>query len=117
VKPDNSTGTEMADSVHRLGSAIEVEDETCLLHSDIDRKTNKGTAALDGSASDADGNRWGLSAYVTVKWKRTATGFGKCECGGNMVAKAPSHPKARARCSKCGREMFLSTWLHLSTNT
>ena len=97
-------------------SAIVVDNETCLIHSDIDRQTNKGTAALDGWASDADGNEWELSAYVTVKWKRLATGFGKCDCGGNMVAKAPNHPKARVRCDKCATEMFLSNWLRKSPN-
>lgn len=92
-------------------SAIVVDTETCLLHSDIDRETNKGTAALDGWAKDDDGNEWELSACVTVKWKRTATGFGKCDCGGSMVAKSPKHLKARVRCNKCGKEMFLSNWL------
>ena len=98
------------------GSAIVVENETCLLHSDIDRKTNKGTAALNGWASDADGNKWELSTYVVVKWNRRATGFGKCACGGNMVSKAPSHPKARVRCDKCSRETFLSNWLRSEEN-
>jgi len=36
--------------------------------------------------------------------------FGKCRCGGAMVAKAPKHPKARVRCAKCGSQMFLSNW-------
>lgn len=98
---------ERADQLKR----IVVDNETCLLHSDIDRKTNSGTAALAGWASDADGNEWELSTYVAVKWKRRATGFGKCDCGGNMVAKAPAHKKARVRCTKCGTQMFLSNWI------
>ena len=88
----------------------------CLIHSDINPHTNQGTAALDGSAKDNDGNAWKLNAYVTVKWKRLTTACGKCNCGGNMVAKAPKHPKARVRCNKCGSEMFLSNWLRQSPN-
>ena len=98
-----------------LGDII-VDNETCLLHSDIDRETNKGTAALDGYAADAAGNEWELSTYVTVKWNRTATAFGKCECGGNMVAKSPGHKNARVRCLKCGTQMLLANWLRMSPN-
>ena len=100
-------------------SEIVVTDETCLLHADIDPKTCKGTAALDGSARDVAGNEWELSAYVTVKWKRTAIGFGKCDkpgCAGIMQAKSLNHPKARVRCNKCNAEQFLSTWLRKISN-
>jgi len=96
---------------------IVIENETCLLHSDIDRATNIGTAALDGWTKDGDGNEWELSAYVTVRWKRLATAFGKCDvvgCGGNMVSIAPNHKNARVHCSKCGTQMLLANWQRIS---
>ena len=103
-------------SLKPAGSEIVIQDEQCLLHSDIDRMSNKGTAALDGGARDGQGNAWELSAYVTVKWKRMATGFGQCKCGGQMVSKAPNHKNARVRCNKCAAEMFLSNWRRISPN-
>ncbi len=98
------------------GSAIIVTDEMCLLHADINPTSNIGTAALDGYAHDDAGNEWQTSAYVNVKWKRTATGFGKCNCGGNMVSKAPNNKNARVRCHKCGTQMLLTNWRRISQN-
>lgn len=91
-----------------------IRNETCLLHSDIDLVTNNATASLEGYAHDPNGNEWELSAYVNVKWKRIVTAFGKCECGGNMVSKAPNNKNARVRCSKCGSQMLLENWKRIA---
>ncbi len=87
---------------------IVVHYEECLLNSNINYRTNKGTAMLKGWASDDYGNEWELSARVTVKWKRLSTGFGRCNCGGNMVATAPNRKNPRLQCLNCGAKTFLS---------
>jgi len=87
---------------------ITITDEHCLLHHDIDLATNRGTVALTGLAHDDEGNAWELETYVDVKWRRVTYGVGRCHCGAPMQARRLGHPKARARCAKCGSEMFVS---------
>lgn len=47
--------------------------------------------------------------------KRNPIILGKCKCGGDMVCKQPTHPKANVRCNKCGSVTYLTTWRALMT--